>query len=140
MNHFLGSPFEHVTVERRSESYVSTIVLDLAAVLEMSGLYELGRNDFLAVGAMSCVMEVDDTVSQYLGDASDLNFEPNMEYKENWEPIDRWKVAPHHNRGPSSYYLSRIGRIWDHLTLSVVLRDRHFPTTWRRLVGKNREE
>ena len=140
VNHLLGAPFEHVTLERRPESYISTIVLDLAAVLEMSELYQLARNDFLAVDAMSCVMEVDDTVSQYLVDASDLNFEPNMEYKENWHPVDRWKVAPHHSRGPSSYYLSRIGRIWDHLALSIVLRDRHFPTTWRQLVDTKAED
>ena len=135
VDYLLGTPFEHVQLERRSESFISTIILDLAALLEMGGLYELARNEFLAVKAMSCVVETGDTRSQYLLDSSDLSHDPNVPYEDNWRPVDGWKVAPHHSRGPSSYYLERIGRHWDHLAVSAVLRDRHFPQTYRALVN-----
>ena len=107
------------------------IVLDLAAVLEISDIYELARNDFLAVRAMPSVLEGVDTAGQYLIDAGDLRFEPNMPYKDKWEPQDGWKVAPHHLRGPASLYLERVGRLWDQLAVVSVLRDRHFVASLR---------
>lgn len=134
INQLLGAPFEHVNVERRMESYVATVVLDLAALLEMGDVFELARNDFLAVAAHPCVVEVKDTEGQYVIDSADLTFEANMSYAETWTPQDEWKVAPHHTRGPSSYYLQQIRRPWDHLAISSVLRDRHFVSTCRAFV------
>ena len=129
--YLLGAPFEHVDVPRRLESYVSTIVLDLAALLEIGDIYELARNDFLAVRALPTVLEVIDSPGQYLVAADDIRFEPNMPYKNRWEPEDGWKVAPHHVRGPASLYLERQGRIWDQLATTSVLRDRHFVKSLR---------
>jgi hypothetical protein len=136
VNYLLGTPFEHVELERRSESFVSTVILDLAAVLEMGDFFELARNEFLAVKAMACVVEAEDTRGQYLLDSPGLSYEPNMEYEEKWQPADGWKVAHHHKRGPSTYYLGRIGRLWDQLAASCVLRDRHFPVSYRALLSE----
>jgi len=132
--YLLGSPFAHVDVPRRPDSYVSTIVLDLAALLEMGHIYELARNDFLAVRAAPSVLEVVDSPGQYIVTADDIRFEPNMPYKDKWEPEDRWKVAPHHVRGPASLYLERLGRVWDQLAIASVLRDRHFVKSLRGIV------
>lgn len=134
VNYLLGTPFEHVELRRRSESYVSTVVLDLAAMLQLGDVYGVARNDFLAVDAMSCVVETRDTPGQYVLGASDARYEPNMRYKDEWMPTDGWKVAPHHQRGEEPYYLARIGRHWDHLAISSVLRDRHFWATCRDLL------
>lgn len=127
--YLLGSPFEHITLLRRQASYTATVVLDLAAMLEENELFELAINDFLAVHAMLPVIEVGDTPGQYVLSAGDIRYEPNMQYSETWTPIDGWKVAPHHKRGPAAYYLQRIGRPWDHLAVSAVVRDRHFLPT-----------
>lgn len=136
VDYLLGTPFEHIKVGHRSESYVSTVVLDLAAVLEMGDVYRVARNDFLAVNAMACVVETQDTIGQYVLGASDTRYEPNMPYKDDWAPADGWKVAPHHDRSPSSYYLTRINKHWDHLAVSSVLRDRHFLPTCRTLINR----
>ncbi len=103
----------------------------------MKELFELPRNDFLAVHAMLPVIEVGDTRSQYLLSAEDIRHEPNMQFSETWTPIDGWNVAPHHKRGPAAYYLERIGRFWDHLAVSAVLRDRHFLPTCRTVLGSS---
>jgi hypothetical protein len=132
--YLLGSPFEHVNAPRRLESYVSTIVLDLAALLEIGDIYELARNDFSAVRALPSVLEVADSPGQYVITADDIRFEPNMPYKDKWEPEGRWKVAPHHIRGPASLYLERLGRTWDQLATTSVLRDRHFVKSLRGIV------
>jgi hypothetical protein len=134
--HLLGSAFEHIALERRSESYVATVVLDLAAILQMKEVFEVARNDFLAVGAMPPVIEVDDTPGQYALGGGDTLYEPNVQYADAWLPVEGWKVAPHHKRGPVAYYLERIGRPWDHLAVSAVLRDRHFLGACRAFLPK----
>jgi len=130
--YLLGTPFTHVDVPRRLESYIATIVLDLTALFEIGDVYELARNDFLAVRALPSVLEVADTAGQYVVEAVDLRSESNMPYKDKWEPDSEWKVAPHHFRGPSSLYLERIGKTWDLIAVISVLRDPHFVPCLRR--------
>jgi hypothetical protein len=122
---------------RRSESYVSSVVLDLCALLELDDLYELARNDFIAVSALPPVLEVPDSPSQYLANPDDARYEPNMPYREKREAANEWQVAPHHNRGPADRYLDRIGRSWDLLASISVLRDRHFVQSLRAFVEKD---
>jgi len=138
VEHLLGSPFEHVALTKRMESYIATVVLDLTATMEMSELYGLARNEFLAVGAFPIVIEAPDSPSQCTGTALDLRCEVNMPYKDKWEPDDGWKVAPHHNRAPENLYLDCIGRGWDLFAISSVLRDRHYVTSWRRWLKSKR--
>ncbi len=130
----LGNPFSHVDMARRCESYVSTIVLDLAAVLGLADVYLIARNDFLAVNTFPMVWEVPDTPSQFLRSGPDIRLEPNMPFKDTWEPQDGWKIAPHHVRGIDLRYLQRIGRQWDLLAVCSVLRDRHFVHVLRTLM------
>ncbi len=131
--YLLGSRFEHTHLSRRSESYTATELLDLCSVLEEHELFNLARNEFLAVDICLPVLEVDDSPAQYCIDSSGQRFEPNMPYKEHWDPLEGWKVAPHHNRGPDVFYPESAGGPWDQLVISCVVRDRHFVKSWRRL-------
>jgi len=132
--YLFGGAFEHITFPRRSASYTATVVLDLASMFEMNELFELAINEFLAVHAVLPVIEVGDVSNQYVLGGEDIRYEPNMEYSVTWTPMDGWKVAPHHKRAPGAYYLQRIGRPWDHLAISAVLRDRHFLPTCRKIL------
>ncbi len=127
----LGDPFEHVQISRRTESYLATVVLDLAAILGLGDIFNTARNEFLAVDLVPTLIESPDTTAQYMRQSGELSFTPNVEYVESWQPQDGWKVAPHHKRARSNYYLQRVGRYWDHLALSSVLRDRHYLETCR---------
>ncbi|MEK7994496.1 MAG: hypothetical protein AAB403_11895 [Planctomycetota bacterium] len=135
LEYLLGEPFEHIETDRRAESYIATVVLDLAAMLEMGDLFNIARNEFLAVDAVLPVVEVPDTPGQYIFGGEGACFTPNMEYADSWEPADGWRVAPHHTRAVTDYYLQRIGRWWDLLALSAVLRDRHFLETCRHFLA-----
>ena len=135
VDYLLGSPFEHIAVVRRNESYLSTVVLDLISVLEMGDLFDVARNDFLAVDACSSVIETDDSENQYLLNPTNLNYIANIEYLETWQPTDNWKVASHHFRAPESLYLLRINRVLDILAVSCVLRDRHFLSAHRSILN-----
>jgi hypothetical protein len=130
----LGSAFEHTKLNRRSESYNATQLLDLCAVLEDRELFDLARNEFLAVDISLPVLEMDDSLAQYSINSVGQRFEPNMPYEEFWHPSDSWKVAPHHKRGPEFFYPEFAGDAWDQIAISCVVRDRHFVQSWRRLV------
>jgi len=136
LEYLLGDPFEHIEIDRRAESYIATVVLDLAAMLEMGELFNVARNEFLAVNAVLPVIEVPDTPGQYILGGEGASLTPNMEFADSWKPVDGWRVAPHHNRAMTDYYLQRIGRWWDLLALSAVLRDRHFLETCRHFLAE----
>ena len=139
VEYLLGDPFEHVKIERRAESYIATVVQDLAAMLEIGELFNVARNEFLAVGALPSMIEVPDTASLYSLEAAGICYTANMAFADSWTPIDDWKVAPHHHRAAADfYYLERIDRRWDRLAVSAVLRDRHFVETCRYFLGRAR--
>ncbi len=131
VDRLLGDPFEHIQIDRRAESYIATVVLDLAAITGLGDVFETAINEFLAVKLFPTMIESPDTTAQYMLQGGELSFTPNVEYAESWQPRDGWKVASHHERARSDYYLQRIGRYWDHLALSFVLRDRHYLVTCR---------
>lgn len=131
--YLLGSPFEHTHLHRRSESYIATQLLDLCSVLEEHELFNLARNEFLAVDIYLPVLEVDDSPAQYCIDSDGQRYEPNVPYEEHWNPTEGWKVAPHHKRGVDIFYPESTGDMWDQLAISCVVRDRHFVKNWRRL-------
>jgi hypothetical protein len=120
---------------RRSESYCATQVLDLCSVFEEQELFDLARNEFLAVEICPPVLEVDDTLAQYCLNSELQRFEANMPYEEFWRPLDSWKVAPHHKRGPNLFYPESVGDAWDQIAIACVVRDRHFVQSWRRLLS-----
>lgn len=136
-NRLLGSAFEHVALQRRSESYTAALLLDLASVLEDGELYNAARNEFLAVDVVLPILEVSDDLGQYGRHLGLSHFEPNMPYDDYWTPQENWKSAPHHKRGAPMRYPERVGSPWDQIALSSVLRDRHFVYNWRRILGRS---
>jgi hypothetical protein len=135
-NRLLGPPYEHIALRRRSESYVASLILDLASVLEDQDLYDAARNEFLSVDIVLPVMEVDNDLSQFGRHLGEPRFEPYMPYDEYWTPQENWKTAPHHKRGATMFFPEQVATAWDQLALSSVLRDRHFVYGWRRILGK----
>jgi hypothetical protein len=65
---------------RRPESYIASTILDLASVSEDADLYDLARNEFLAVDIVLPVIETDDDQGQYCLHTGQHRFEPNMPY------------------------------------------------------------
>ena len=131
----VGSALENISLERRRESYVATTLLDLAALIGNGSFYELVINEVLAVRATPTVLTCADDVHQYQPAGPHVIVEPNPPYSHAWDPLDGWKVAPHHRAEPVSRFLDGIGRSWDLIAISSVLRDRHFLSACRRAIS-----
>lgn len=132
----LGTPMAHITINRRVESYLAAMVLDLAAVLEEKEIYELAVNEFRAVGALPSITNTGDDVDQYMIGGDGVTRELNAPYQLQWNSTNEWQVAPHHSRQNEPRYLERIGFAWDQLALSSVLRDRHFIHVYRGVIER----
>ena len=131
--YLLGSAFESNSVTKRSESFLAAVLLDLLTCLGLKGLYELAVNDFRAVRLYPQALHVPDDESQYARDGT-ARLEVNVPYPEAWEPTEGWKLTTHH-RLVESYRLERLGRSWDHIAISSVLRDRLFLPSVRALLA-----
>jgi len=136
--YFLGGSLEHVELRERRESYLAAVLLDLAAVLQDADLYDLAYNEIAAVDIRPFVTLPRDDVNQYLtaGHGVDVPVNTSPKYAEQYAEGDGWRMAAHHDDDVSRYYLGRLGYFWDHLTLSIVSRDRYWVAGLRRLLLK----
>lgn len=122
---------ESVRLKHRQSSLLATAVLDLAAVFERGELFDLLRNEFLAVGVIPEIVQATDDVGQYRRDGVGVTKTWNDTYEDTWASSDGWKVAAHHRQAPEAYSLDRAGRSWELLAISAVLRDRWFLPSMR---------
>jgi hypothetical protein len=131
----VGPPFDFIEVTRRPESFLATVLLDLAASLELADVYDAIINEVMAVDALPTVVECDDDLTQYYDIPPGASLEPFMRYDEYYAASPGWPSAPHHKR-IRLHYLERQGLYWDFLTLCSVMRDRCFPSVIRGLTGR----
>lgn len=135
----LGGPLEHVTDQKRDQSYLASVVLDLCAVLGIEGVYEDLRADLTSVGIFPTILEVPDTVAQYRRDHADLRQVPNVPYRL-FDHAGDWVPSAVHARLPDSYALTRVGRPWDLMAIATLLRDRHFTAAIKDLLEERASE
>jgi len=135
----LSPPYDFISVDRRRDSLVATILLDLAAALELSAVYDEIINEVLAVEIFTPVVECDDALGQYCETGDGVRFEPGMEFDGYYDTRPGWACAPHHTR-VSPKYLERHGLFWDFLSLSSVMRDRSLPSAIREMTGRTTTE
>ena len=76
---------------RRRASYLATVLLDLAAVLELPDLYRDAFNDLAAVDIATPALEPLDEPGQYLFDRSGLAFEANVDFDEDHDFSSSWR-------------------------------------------------
>ena len=126
----VGASLEHITHDHRRVSYLGTVLLDLAAILDLADLYEDIKADLRAVDACLAFVHAKDTAGHadlYGADARrelDVQYRPQLEHP----------VAPHHIK-PVSHRAVREDQPWDLLAIQSVVRDRHFLNAIRSLAA-----
>ncbi len=136
IEYLLGSSLEHIDKPPRRHSYLAGMLLDFAALLEDGDLYDLVYNEIAALDIRPFVAIPRDDVSQYMatGHGIDVPINTSPKYLEYFADGSDWRMADHHDDEVDRYYLGRNGRLWDHLALSIVTRDRHWVAGLRALV------
>jgi len=119
--YLLGGPFEHIKTARRDETYLGTVIRDLALLLGASSVYDDADNDLQAVDARPVVYQLPDASAQYSHGSHELKFNPNV----HCESLSGSRPAAAHH--VETHALGRAGLPWDLLAISALLRDRHWP-------------
>lgn len=119
----LGGSLEWVDLERRRESLIATVLLDLAAVLGLGELYADIWNDVEAVGIYPRALRLAEGPDQFDRAGMENRLDPNVDFAENLDA--ELPIAPHH-ADAAGQELCEAGRAWDLLAVSSAVRDRHF--------------
>lgn len=116
-----GYAYDFISLNRRKESYIATILLDLSIITNMSELYDALINDILAIRIFPCLVVMKNDIHQYLKDGEAL-FNPNITYPEKWDDLSN-ELPPHHKEDVGLFDQS--GYDWEAIALYSVLRDRY---------------
>lgn len=119
----IGGPLEWVKHERRPDSSIATVLLDLAAVLGIADLYEDIHNDLQAVGIRPRILRIAEGPDTFDLAALGNRLDPNVDFAGTLGDEDG--IAPHH-ADAAGRELCKEGRAWELLATSSALRDRHF--------------
>jgi hypothetical protein len=128
-----GGPFESVQLERRPDSLVATVLLDLAAALGLTDLYSDIYNDMLAVRICPQVLRLADGPEQYSRTGAGNRIDPNVDFAESLAEGEI--VAPHHNDTAGESQVAS-GRALDLLAIASALRDRYYVRALASLANK----
>ena len=117
----LGYAFDFVELDKRRESFATTVIIDLSILSNMEQLYEDIINDILAVGILPCNVIMGNNREQYLKDGR-VNYKPNISYPEKYK--DLLANIPNHHKERIGMF-SESGYDWESIAVNSVLRDRY---------------
>jgi len=123
IEYLIGGPFESVQLERRPDSLLAPVLLDLAAELGFSDLYGDIYNDVQAVRICPQVLRLADGPDQYSRTGSGNRIDPNVDFAESFAGAE--VIAPHHNDKAGESQVAN-GQTWDLLAIGSALRDRYY--------------
>jgi hypothetical protein len=123
----VAGPFD-VGLTARQQSQVASVLLDVAATLDLRDVYADVRNDTLAVHLCPSVLLLADGPDQLSREGLGNWWDYNPDYA---DTIDGTAPAAPHLDGGEPKLIVPDERWWDLLAISAALRDRHFSTAIR---------
>jgi len=112
-----------LAIERRRSSLIASVLLDVAAMLDLRDLYANIRNDLLAVRVHCPVLLTGNGPDRYDKPAVNARWDLDADYA---DELTDDPAAPHLAQAPEDEMVAR-GRWWELLAVSAVLRERWFP-------------
>lgn len=127
----LGYPFEHLDLKPEYGSLLVTGLLDILAYFGEGQLYLNVLNDAQACEIVPQYWQCGDTESQFFLESDEVYHYASVEFSEEIASSFGTGYATHIAREPSSWILGHQFRYRIHAALSILLRDRYFPTAWK---------
>jgi hypothetical protein len=124
----VGIEFPEIRVPQRHESFMVTAILDLCAFLDDERLYEDVANDVQVHRMYPQYYRPLDTRGQFRYDGEDVTFSVNVEFESVLKPD--YAYGQHLSDEPRTFRLLGVFGAGAFLCVSLLLRDRYFPTTW----------
>ncbi len=114
----------------RHETFMATALLDLCAFAELHDLYSDIENDVRALRLTPEYRSAPDTRAQFRVDSPDIVRFPNVAFQPTLAGRQPFGYGQHLEVEPRSFTLAVLMGPAPHLAVSLLLRDRYFPTAW----------
>lgn len=131
----IGYPFECIKVERNTSSFLATVLVDLAAFTGNSKFYADVVNDIAACEIAFDYWQFPDTNSIFTIDSDECRYYPNIPHQNSIFNFENYDYAEHIKHEPKSFQVTQKVGKESLILLSILLRDRYFPTTWKQLLA-----
>lgn len=126
----IGYPFEGVSVARNRSSFYATALVDLAAFSGDTDLYADAVNDIEACEIVYSYWQFPDSKAIFIVDSEECVTYPNIPHVDALGQVGSFEYAEHIRHEPVSFaIMERVGTTAIPV-LSLLLRDRYFPTVW----------
>jgi hypothetical protein len=130
----LGYPFDFIQIERSRSSFMASVVCDLAAFLGDRTFYEDVVNDIEACEIAYNYWQFPDTDSILHIYSKECVRYPNVPHQFSIDTFDDFKYAEHIKHEPESFQVARTTGGASLILISLLLKDRYFPKTWKTLL------
>ncbi|OGO39421.1 MAG: hypothetical protein A2W35_13390 [Chloroflexi bacterium RBG_16_57_11] len=126
-----GYPFDFFELATTNDSFLATVLLDLAAFLRDREFYQDVVNDVKACKIFPVYWQIPDGKSLYFVEGTDIISYPNVHFRAESEgELSRYEYAEHIIHEPQTYNLIEIVGVVGVMGLMLLLRDRYFPKLW----------
>jgi hypothetical protein len=119
----LGGSLTSTTLERRTSSYLATVLMDLAVVLGQEALYEALRDNFSALRVVPESTSADEAIARWRRAGADVWPQPRVDF----EPWDVQATVTPASAGTDDVTA---------LLLATACRSRHYPGGWKGFTGE----
>lgn len=134
-NTLLGYPFDFVNVEKNKDSFLATIVADLAAFIDNKQLYSDIVNDVKACEIAYNYWQFPDTKAIFTILTEECRNYPNIPHQDSINSFDDFEYSAHLKDEPESFQIvDKVGKE-SLILLSILLKDRYFPKMWQKMVS-----
>ncbi len=126
----LGGAFTAIPIQRQDQSFLATALLDLTCFLGDADMYETILHDLRACDIIPVYYQPRDTAGQFLVEGRDVVRFPNIEFTQPMPGFSELHHGEHLVGEPHSFALEPLLGRPAFTALSLLLRDRYFPTIW----------
>lgn len=131
----LGYPFEFVKIEKNTSSFLATLLSDLAAFTGNKQLYSDVVNDIAACNISYDYWQFPDTKAIFtIGTEECLSY-ANIPHQDSINNFEDFDYSEHIKHEPLSFQIIEKVGINSLVLLSVLLKDRYFPTMWKPIIS-----
>ncbi len=137
-NTLLGYPFDFVNVQKNTSSFLATILADLAAFIGDKEFYSDIINDIQACEISYNYWQFPDTRAIFTILTEECRNFSNIPHQDSINNFDDFEYASHLKDEPKSFQITdKVGNE-SLILLSVLLKDRYFPTMWKQIISSKR--
>jgi hypothetical protein len=138
----LGYPFDFIEAEKNRSSYLATVLSDLAAFVGDKEFYADVINDFEACDISYTYWQFPDTKAIFTIDSNECLSYANIPHQYSIDRFDDFEYSEHIKHEPQSFQI--IDKVGEEslILLSILLKDRYFPTMWKKIIldEENKEQ